>query len=97
MDSAQGWAGYLLDGTLYLKRFPHDAAGDYPDGGATVEIYSSAEFLELENLGPLTTIAPGEEIALREDWWLFPQARIADGESAALADLQRYVDRTPLP
>jgi hypothetical protein len=97
VDSAQGWAAYLLDGTLYLERFPHDGSGDYPDGGATVEIYSSAEFLELENLGPLTTIAPGEEITLREDWWLFPEARVGDGESAALADLRRYVDRTPSP
>ena len=27
VDSGQGWAAYLLDGTLFLKRFPHDATG----------------------------------------------------------------------
>jgi hypothetical protein len=92
VDSAQGWAAYLLDGTLYLKRFPHDREGEYPDGGATVEIYSSHEFLELENLGPLTAVAPGEEIVYSEDWWLFPEVRVRSSESEALADLQRYLD-----
>jgi hypothetical protein len=62
VDSAQGWAAYLLDGTLFLKRFPHDGKGQYPDGGVTMEIYSNSEFIEVEKLGPLTTIGPGQEI-----------------------------------
>jgi hypothetical protein len=92
VDSSQGWAAYWLDGTLYMKRFPYDPAGEYPDGGATIEVYSSHEFLELENLGPLTTIAPGEEILYAEEWWLFPNVRIRSTESEALSDLQRYLD-----
>ena len=71
VDSAQGWAAYQLGRTLYLKRFPHDPAGQYPDGGATIEIYSSAEFLEVENLSPLTTIPPGGELVYPEEWWVF--------------------------
>lgn len=71
VDSAQGWAAYQLGRTLYVKRFPHDPSGRYPDGGATVEIYSSAEFLEVENLSPLTTIPPGGELVYPEDWWVF--------------------------
>lgn len=90
-DSGQGWAAYLLDGTLFLKRFPHDPKGQYPDGGATIEVYSSHEFLELENLGPLTTIAPGEEIVLPEDWWLFTGVTVPTGGTDALAVLNRYV------
>jgi hypothetical protein len=92
VDSAQGWAAYLLDGTLYVKRFPYDPAGEYPDGGATIEVYSSHEFLELENLGPLTTIAPGEEIVYAEDWWLFANVRVRSDEADALADLQPYLE-----
>jgi len=94
VDSAQGWAAYLLDGTLFLKRFPHDPKGQYPDGGATVEVYSSHEFLELEDLGPLTTVGPGEEIVLPEDWWLFPGVQIPLAETEALAAIQKYVDQT---
>jgi hypothetical protein len=85
VDSAQGWAAYLNGGTLYMKRFPHDPAGQYPDGGATIEIYSSAEFIEVEQLSPLTTINPGEEIVFPEDWWVFTNAS---------DNLQPYVERT---
>jgi hypothetical protein len=94
VDSAQGWAACLLDGTLFLKRFPHDAKGEYPDGGATIEVYSSHEFLELENLGPLTTVAPGEEIVLPEDWWLFTAASVSRDEPGALRGLADFVGRT---
>jgi hypothetical protein len=96
-DSAQGWAAYLLGDTLYVKRFEHDPAGRYPDGGATIEVYSSHEFLEVENLGPLTTIAPGEEIVLKEDWWLFSGVNTRRGEKEALEDLQGYVRRAAFP
>jgi hypothetical protein len=97
VDSAQGWAAYLLDDVLFLKRFSHDPAGQYPDGGATIEVYSNHEFLELENLGPLTTIGPGEEIVLREDWWLFANAAIPADAAPALAALGNYVERAPFP
>ena len=97
VDSAQGWAAYLLHGTLYLKRFPHDPARQYPDGGATIEIYSSAEFLEVEQLSPLTTINPGEEIVFPEDWWVFRNVSVPEDERSALATLQSYVDRAPRP
>lgn len=95
VDSAQGWAAYLLGRTLYLKRFPHQRGGTYPDGGATIEIYSSAEFLELENLSPLTTIPPGGELSYPEDWWVFTDVGIPAGEVDALRTLQTYVDRAP--
>jgi len=96
VDSVQGWAAYLVDGTLFLKRFPHQS-GVYPDGGAAIEVYSNHEFLELENLGPLTTIQPGEEIVLPEDWWLFTGVTIPHASSEALSVLQRYLARAPLP
>jgi hypothetical protein len=94
VDSTQGWAAYLLRHTLFLKRFPHDPQGSYIDGGATVEVYSSHEFLELENLGPLTSLQPGDEMVLPEDWWLFKDVTIPTPESAALQRLAEYVARS---
>ncbi len=94
VNSAQGWAGYLLDGTLFFKRFPHDAKGRYPDGGATIEVYSNQEFIELENLGPLTTIGPEEEIVLPEDWWLFTNAGVPNDAAGAEQVLAGFVERT---
>ncbi|HEX7406940.1 MAG TPA: hypothetical protein VF515_04725, partial [Candidatus Binatia bacterium] len=96
VDSAQGWAAYLLGGALFLKRFPH-TAGQYPDDGATIEVYSNHGILELEHLGPLTTIAPGEEIVFPEDWWVFSGAHVPAAEVEALAVLQGYIARAPFP
>ena len=59
-----------------------------------MEVYSNHEFLELEHLGPLTTIAPGAEITFPEDWWLFPHVAIPTSEAAALHELEKYVGRT---
>jgi hypothetical protein len=95
VDSAQGWAAYLLNGTLFLKRFAHDAEGTYPDGGSTIEVYSSHEFLELEHLGPLTTIKPGEAIVSVEDWWIFRDVSVPSAEDAALEVLRGYVAKAP--
>ncbi|MDX2168412.1 MAG: hypothetical protein SF182_15160 [Deltaproteobacteria bacterium] len=94
VDSAQGWAAYLIDRTLYLKRFPHQAGAPYPDGGATIEIYSSAEFLEVENLSPLTTIQPGGELVYPEDWWVFPDVDIPRNDTDALEALRPFVEQT---
>jgi hypothetical protein len=96
VDSAQGWAAYLVNDTLFLKRFSHPT-GEYPDGGASIEVYSNHDFLELEHLGPLTTIKPGEEIVFPEDWWVFPGANVPTGEADAVATLQRYVTRATFP
>jgi hypothetical protein len=93
VDSSQGWAAYVLEGTMLLKRFPHTQGATYPDGGSTIEVYSSSEFLELENLGPLTTIAPGEEIVLPEDWWLFEGVKIPEAEAEALRAIERYLEQ----
>jgi hypothetical protein len=93
-DSAQGWAAYLLDRTLYLKRFSHDPTGQYPDGGATIEVYSSAEFLELENLSPLTTIPPAGELTYPEDWWLFSDVTIPEDERSALRAVDSIVGKS---
>jgi len=92
-DSAQGWVAYLLDRTLLVKRFPHPP-GAYPDGGATIEVYSNHDFLELEHLGPLTTIGPGEAITFPEEWWLFTGVAVPEDEAGALAALHGLLGST---
>lgn len=95
VDTWQGWAGYLRGDVLYLKRFPHEPGGAYADGGATVEIYSSAEFIEVENLSPLVTLKPGDEIVYPEEWSLFSGASIAPDEPGALRDLDKWLRQSP--
>jgi len=95
-DRKPGRLELANDGTLFLERFRHDP-GEYPDSGATIEVYSNHEFLELEHLGPLTTIKPGEEIVLPEDWWLFIGVSVPTGGAEALTTLQSYVARASTP
>ncbi|MCX8073264.1 MAG: DUF4380 domain-containing protein [Candidatus Binatia bacterium] len=93
-DSQQGWAAYAWNDTVFLKRFAYVPGAKYPDGGATIEVYSSAEFLELEHLGPLATIAPGEEVIMPEDWWVITGLRVPEEEAAALAALRPWLERS---
>jgi hypothetical protein len=71
------WGAYLLNQELFVKRF--QAAGDpaeYPDLGCSFETFTNADFLELETLGPLTTLAPGESLNHTEHWSAHRNVRI---------------------
>jgi hypothetical protein len=50
---------------------PHRA---YPHGGCNIEVYTSAHYLELETLGSLTTLAPGQQLIHRQQWQLLRPA-----------------------
>jgi len=64
----QGWIGYWIDGVLFLKRFDVQIDAQYPDNGCNVESYCNHEFIELESLGKITTVAPGQTIFHNELW-----------------------------
>lgn len=94
VDARAGWAAYLLDRTLLVT---HAAVDDGPrvDGGATLEIYSNREFLELEHVGVLRVLAPRESLAFVETWSIFEGVELPpveaglDAVEAALAPLVR--------
>jgi hypothetical protein len=63
------WAAYQLNGELFVKRY--EATADpaaYPDMGCSFEIFTNNAILELETLGPLVTLAPGQSISHTERW-----------------------------
>jgi hypothetical protein len=66
--NARTWGAYLLNGELFLKQYEADASKTYPDFNCSFETFTNAEFLELETLGPLTKIAPGESVTHIERW-----------------------------
>ena len=87
VGNRQGWCGYLLAGTMLLKRFPPQGTGPYPDLGCNAEVFTDAAMLELETLGPLATLAPGQTLEHREVWSLIqglPLARAGAELEAAL-------------
>ena len=68
MPSAAGWAAYVLKGAAFIKRFSLVKDAEYPDDGCNLEVFTNARMLELESLGPVKLLAPGETAVLVEDW-----------------------------
>lgn len=81
-----GWLAYAVDDTLFVKRAAYQADGDYYDFGSSSECYCDPRIIELETLGPRTTLPPGGSINLREEWRLYPDVTLA-AEEAAVAEL----------
>jgi hypothetical protein len=86
----QGWAGYLRNGTLFVKRVDWKDGSSYPDGGVNVETYTAGTFLELETLGPMMRVEAGASITHEERWFLFRDVKDDPSDDAlarALAPL----------
>jgi hypothetical protein len=73
-DSPAGWMVGVVGDLAYIKRFPpRRADATYPDNGSTVEVYTNDKrlpYIEMEVLGPLVRLKPGEETAYPETWAL---------------------------
>jgi hypothetical protein len=64
--------GFILfrQGELsFIKRSAYVEGALYPDGGCSTEIYTSADFYELETLSPVYLMKPGTPYVHREEWW----------------------------
>lgn len=70
-SNPHGWVGYWVNGILFRKSFDIDINAAYPDRGCNTECYASSLLIELEALGPLKTVAPGESVTLTETWEVF--------------------------
>ena len=66
----QGWAAYLLNGDALIIRYPYDPAARYADIGCNTETYTDPEMLEVETLGSLTRLEPGDHVEHVESWSL---------------------------
>jgi len=73
----KSWACYLLNGELFMKSTKADASERYADFGCSLELFTNNEFLELETLGPLRALAPGEMAEHVEQWWLHRDIQVA--------------------
>lgn len=81
-----GWGAYLLDGLLFLKAFPAIAGAKYPDAGCNTELFTNDEMIEVESLGPLETLEPGQASRDHAELWTIrPFAPPADEDDLAEA------------
>jgi hypothetical protein len=82
LANKRGWAGYVVDGTLFVKRFDYEEGAAYPDYGCNNEFFTAGSFIEVESLSPLRRLEPGESIEHVERWRLFEGVRLGDDEDS---------------
>jgi hypothetical protein len=70
LQGRPGWAAYRRGDAVLVKRATWLDGEAYPDMDASVQCYSSGDFIEVETLGPLVTLAPGQSTIHRETWTL---------------------------
>ena len=83
----EGWAAYVRAGTAFLKVYRYAPGRAYPDRNVSLEVYTDHRFLEVETLGPLQELAPGEEAAWEETWGLAEADAFHEVGAAAYAQL----------
>lgn len=79
------WGAYFRNGQLFVKQC--DVAGgpeQYADFGCSFEMFTNADFLELETLGPVAELAPGDAVTHVERWTAFRDVRIEQWDDAEL-------------
>ena len=86
-----GWAAYLLNNVLFIKHFPVSDFRKLPDMGSNVETFVWDAYLELETLGELVWLPPGESVTFEETW------EILSGEYHPTLDTARTICKQFLP
>ena len=68
MNNEDGWCAYLNKGQLFRKLFDFDEKAEYPDYGCNYETFTDPFIMEIETLGALRTLKPGECSDYEERW-----------------------------
>ena len=93
-NSDVGWVGYTWRGQAMQSRVAHVEGAEYPEGGATVTFYTCGQrmdegFSEVEHVGPLTDVAPGETLWLEQAIALTGGVTSAGGVDASLTAVRK--------
>ena len=93
----QHWAAYAHATSLFVKTVPYTEGASYPDYGCNNETYTAGSFMELETLGHLQKLAPGESATHVEEWFLFRDFTTGRDEDELAATLAPLIARVGEP
>jgi hypothetical protein len=88
------WAVYVRGNCVFLKRAAVQPGKQYPDYGCNFEVFTNPDFLELETLGPVVDLQPGESTTHIEHWWLFNGVTSISSEESIRRKVLPLVERT---
>lgn len=78
LDGGAGWLAYVVGRTAFVLVADPEQRDPRPAGEARFEVFFGADFVELEQVGSLRALKPGETAVLRETWWALPLPEGAD-------------------
>jgi hypothetical protein len=68
IDNRNGWAAYVLNNDIFIKKFAFSSGELYPDYNVSYETYTCDFMTEMESLSPMRRIACEESIEHTEEW-----------------------------
>lgn len=86
------WLAYHINDSVFVKTFTREE-GEYPDFGCNVEIYTNADFLELETLSPLKAVKPSESIQHIETWDILNVGSIKPDSKSVESKLIKLIEK----
>ncbi|HXY52698.1 MAG TPA: hypothetical protein VEI01_24855 [Terriglobales bacterium] len=92
-----GWGAYYRKGSLFIKRADVIIGAPHPDFGCNFEVFTNSEFIELETLGALVELHPGETVEHTEEWWLFADVPGGENDDWIESAVVPFVNQTSRP
>lgn len=93
----QRWAGCWSHGCLFIKTFNFDAGRRYADMGCNCEVFTMPGFLELESLGPLSIVEPGQTVYHEEIWHVWALEKFPEHDEDLAVALDWYLQQLTFP
>ncbi|MGI4791027.1 MAG: hypothetical protein ACRYFS_19550 [Janthinobacterium lividum] len=87
--NAQGWGAHVTPAQAFVIRIlpAPGSPANLPDMGCNFETFTKGAFQELETLGPLTALEPGQSVSHTELWFLSKLSAATDTDDALDAAL----------
>jgi hypothetical protein len=87
MSNTRNWTAYARNGHLFVKTAKYQDGATYPDNGCNFETFTNSDMLEVESLGPIVNLAPGDTVTHIEDWYLFDSVRFEETDESLDANV----------
>jgi hypothetical protein len=93
ISNRKGWAAYLREGKLFVKKSMYIEGAVYPDRGSSFESFTNSDMLELETVGPMGSLEPEESVTHVEEWFLFKGVSAEETDESIDANILSKVEK----
>ena len=93
LDLHKGTALYAYKDTVFVKKYEHKMDAEYDDFGVSFETYTNANILEMETIGTVHYLEPGEVATHTEKWYVYENVGTPcrKDEKAIKAFVENYI------